>query len=351
MWRSPRTQTPYRSLPRFSGLRGYTRHRPPPFRRIPPLCDTGFVYTHAHEGDAHPAQNPHPTTNNVTHYTGREGKVTTNTSTQASGGRASGPPERKPTNRTRAQRAHTTQAPSNTPTKAEGLIEAGGRRQEADSTRAARAAHPVPRYRRPHDRPTASPTQPPCTQAGRIRPNRAPPAPTPPAQTVLPKPRTPPTRQTPPPQNTNTPNPTPPPPRTRGIPHPAPYHRGMPWDTSNRHANLPTNWTQIRRTILNQTNGRCQGFPTPPTPRPAGGGQWTRHTDGHWHTPACDGHATDVDHIIPAAAGGTNELTNLRPLSHPCHAAATCAYNTARRTALRAARTRPPEHHPGSKEL
>jgi len=29
--------------------------------------------------------------------------------------------------------------------------------------------------------------------------------------------------------------------------------------------------------------------------------------------------ATEVDHIVPLASGGTNDLENLQPLCHSCH--------------------------------
>lgn len=33
----------------------------------------------------------------------------------------------------------------------------------------------------------------------------------------------------------------------------------------------------------------------------------------------CDGEATEVDHIVPLAKGGTNKLSNLQSLCKPCH--------------------------------
>lgn len=35
----------------------------------------------------------------------------------------------------------------------------------------------------------------------------------------------------------------------------------------------------------------------------------------------------DVDHIVPLAVGGSNELENLRTLCIPCHRAITAAFN------------------------
>ncbi len=35
----------------------------------------------------------------------------------------------------------------------------------------------------------------------------------------------------------------------------------------------------------------------------------------------CGERATEVDHIVPVADGGTNHASNLRPLCHACHAA------------------------------
>jgi len=180
-------------------------------------------------------------------------------------------------------------------------------------------------------------------------PNRGSAPPHHPPQTVLPKNRTPPTHQTPHPRNTKPPNPGNHHPRTRGIPHPAPYHIGMPWTTSDRHQRLPKHWNKTRKQILAKANYQCEGFtPPPPSPRPAGGGAWVTDPHGHLHSPHCTGRATDVDHIIPASQGGTDDPTNLRPLSHPCHTTATCAHNTARHTAIRAAATRPTLVHPGN---
>ena len=40
------------------------------------------------------------------------------------------------------------------------------------------------------------------------------------------------------------------------------------------------------------------------------------------HTPA-----TEVDHIVPLAAGGTNDFENLQPLCHECHSRKTATEN------------------------
>jgi 5-methylcytosine-specific restriction protein A len=37
----------------------------------------------------------------------------------------------------------------------------------------------------------------------------------------------------------------------------------------------------------------------------------------------CGAPATEVDHVVPRAEGGTDELTNLRSLCEPCHKAET----------------------------
>jgi hypothetical protein len=44
----------------------------------------------------------------------------------------------------------------------------------------------------------------------------------------------------------------------------------------------------------------------------------------------CGDRATEVDHIIEVAIGGTNSIDNLQPLCKPCHLAKTVAFNTVR---------------------
>lgn len=67
--------------------------------------------------------------------------------------------------------------------------------------------------------------------------------------------------------------------------------------------------------------------------------------DGHRcqaevHVPACDGVATDVDHVV---RGDDHRYANLQSLSHPCHMAKTAAEGVAARVTT----TRPAEPHPG----
>lgn len=37
----------------------------------------------------------------------------------------------------------------------------------------------------------------------------------------------------------------------------------------------------------------------------------------------CGAPASEVDHVVPLARGGGNEVANMRPLCAPCHRAAT----------------------------
>ena len=41
----------------------------------------------------------------------------------------------------------------------------------------------------------------------------------------------------------------------------------------------------------------------------------------------CGERATEIDHIIELAAGGTNSLDNLQPLCKPCHKQKTANFN------------------------
>jgi 5-methylcytosine-specific restriction endonuclease McrA len=49
----------------------------------------------------------------------------------------------------------------------------------------------------------------------------------------------------------------------------------------------------------------------------------------------CGDRATEVDHIIEVARGGSNTIDNLQPLCKPCHMAKTVAFNTVRPTESR----------------
>jgi 5-methylcytosine-specific restriction endonuclease McrA len=55
--------------------------------------------------------------------------------------------------------------------------------------------------------------------------------------------------------------------------------------------------------------------------------------------------ADEVDHVVPVAKGGSDDLTNLRSVHHVCHLRKSSAEGNAARWAVR--RTRPPERHPG----
>jgi 5-methylcytosine-specific restriction endonuclease McrA len=53
----------------------------------------------------------------------------------------------------------------------------------------------------------------------------------------------------------------------------------------------------------------------------------------------CGDRATEVDHIIELAIGGTNTIDNVQPLCKPCHKAKTSKFNSTRQ--------KPSESHRG----
>ncbi len=93
----------------------------------------------------------------------------------------------------------------------------------------------------------------------------------------------------------------------------------MGWSSSSP---LPANWGVLRRRVLRGSDvcSIC-------------------------HQPGAD----EVDHIVARYAGGTDEISNLRPVhAFPCHARKSSAEGHARARELRARRKRPRERHPGS---
>lgn len=76
-----------------------------------------------------------------------------------------------------------------------------------------------------------------------------------------------------------------------------PEHAPRPWAASTRRQRDPTGWAKIRRQVLNRDKGICQiGYPG-----------------------LCTIRATEVDHIVPTAAGGGHELSNLQAACTACN--------------------------------
>jgi 5-methylcytosine-specific restriction protein A len=85
---------------------------------------------------------------------------------------------------------------------------------------------------------------------------------------------------------------------------------------SRRRAPLPRGWPALRRRVLQRDGWRCY---------------------------LCGGPATEVDHLVPAHRGGTDEEANLAAICGGCHLT-----KTAREAqAARLHRRREPEPHPG----
>lgn len=89
-----------------------------------------------------------------------------------------------------------------------------------------------------------------------------------------------------------------------------------------RSKKLPTTWNTTRRRILTRDNHRCR---------------------------VCSKPGFEVDHIIAAAFGGSDEDSNLWTLCKEHHAVKTSSELTQARKERAALRKRPAEKHPGMK--
>lgn len=78
-------------------------------------------------------------------------------------------------------------------------------------------------------------------------------------------------------------------------------HPKLPWSGAGRGSTWA--WRKLRAAVLEAADHRCQ---------------------------ACDAPATEVDHIVPLAFGGTDDPGNLRALCRRCHNRATARAAAAR---------------------
>lgn len=83
---------------------------------------------------------------------------------------------------------------------------------------------------------------------------------------------------------------------------------------------LPPNWRRLRAAILDRDGHQCRlGYD------------------------CCTGHATDVDHVVPACQGGGDEPSNLVAACRACHRSKTGREARGARAPV----SRPAEAHPG----
>jgi 5-methylcytosine-specific restriction protein A len=83
---------------------------------------------------------------------------------------------------------------------------------------------------------------------------------------------------------------------------------------------LPRRWARLRAAVLKRDQYTCR-----------------------LRYPGCRIRATEVDHIVPAALGGSDDLSNLAAVCTPCH-----RHKTAREANLsRTRQARTAERHPG----
>ncbi|WP_312715495.1 HNH endonuclease [Corynebacterium flavescens] len=91
--------------------------------------------------------------------------------------------------------------------------------------------------------------------------------------------------------------------------------------TSNRRKRVRGVPPGLRRRVMRRDQGQCQK-----------------------RGPRCTLVATEVDHIVSVAEGGTDDLNNLEAICSACHAPKTQA--EAQRGRVRYSRKRPPQAHP-----
>lgn len=65
------------------------------------------------------------------------------------------------------------------------------------------------------------------------------------------------------------------------------------------------------------------------------------------HLTGCLGTATDMDHVVNVAAGGSDDDSNMQALCHPCHQKKTSGEAVAARAAKRERLKLPTSRHPG----
>lgn len=99
----------------------------------------------------------------------------------------------------------------------------------------------------------------------------------------------------------------------------------MAWaGTSDRKARLPSNWSSLRRAVMDRCGGRCEVL----------------KKDGS----RCRDNATDVDHVV---AGDNNSMANLRGICAWHHARKSSQEGVTARRERREILYRKPETHPG----
>lgn len=97
------------------------------------------------------------------------------------------------------------------------------------------------------------------------------------------------------------------------------------WQDSDRRAELPANWPELRAAVFRRDGYRC--------------------TARDRRNQRCPEVATDCDHVIP---GNDHAMTNLTSLCADHHAHKSALEGVAAREAKRTARRRPAEKHPNA---
>ena len=99
----------------------------------------------------------------------------------------------------------------------------------------------------------------------------------------------------------------------------------MPWESSDRRDQLPSDWASIRREVFRRKGKRCV-----------------------WRLPSgrqCPRPATDIDHI---RGGDDHRISNLRPLCEHHHKKRTAQQAIAARKGRYRIKRRPVEDDPGA---